>query len=696
MPAFTFATDTLFRWHDVIYKVTRQLPDAQLNIEAVVSGEVMTIQQCQLEEALFSGQLAFVGEIQAKADRANPAMSYPYPTLDDCPSELRAVAEYRFWVIEPMLLLGKKRKRSDVERHVQRVRQMLQDETIPAQTWSHLQGVRLSVSVMSVYRWLKAYSDSGQDMRALVPASKQQGGKDKGRMALEVEAVMKQTIEEMALKRERHTVDDVYGEIFLRIRETNEASIQPVAPPSRSTVARRIEQLSFKERFEARHGRRAAYYELTQFEQMSYPQQPLVCVEIDHTRIDLIVTDDETRHPLGRPTLTVCMDAATRYPLGYYLGFEPPGYRAVMECLYFAFLPKDNVKEMYGTQHDWLAYGIPRYLVIDNGKEFIGHDLEDACNQLGIILQYTPGRTPHLKPMIERYFRTINTGILHQLPGTTFANVKERGDYDSVQQAKLTLRELDKIIHIFLLDVYAERYHHGLEGVPARRWERFLRDGFQPRLPASASELSIVLGRVAYRTIQRYGIELFSLRYNHDDLALLRSRLKKCQPGEPVKVKYHPGDLSCIHVYDPFEQRYLPVPAKAQAYTEGLTLWQHKVIRNYVLKQRDEVDIAAIAQAKRDIQQIVAEAKQAAKVSTNARVARWESGGQSATQMNRHGVEPATETATSGETILRNQSASLSTTHSLPAVQLTFDPAELEQRGWRSEDMTLDDDEAEI
>ena len=65
MPAFTFATDTLFRWHDVIYKVTRQLPDAQLNIEAVVSGEVMTVQQRQLEEALFSGQLAFVGERQA-------------------------------------------------------------------------------------------------------------------------------------------------------------------------------------------------------------------------------------------------------------------------------------------------------------------------------------------------------------------------------------------------------------------------------------------------------------------------------------------------------------------------------------------------------------------------------------------------------------------------------------------------------
>ena len=51
-------------------------------------------------------------------------------------------------------------------------------------------------------------------------------------------------------------------------------------------------------------------------------------------------------------------------------------------------------------------------------------------------------------------------------------------------------------------------------------------------------------------------------------LITLRTRLK----GKPAKIKYHPADLSCLYVYDPFEQQYLRVPALDQEYTQGLSL----------------------------------------------------------------------------------------------------------------------------
>jgi putative transposase len=41
-------------------------------------------------------------------------------------------------------------------------------------------------------------------------------------------------------------------------------------------------------------------------------------------------------------------------------------------------------------------------------------------------------QTPHLKAAIERAFGSVNTGILHKLPGTTLSNVIQRGDYDSL------------------------------------------------------------------------------------------------------------------------------------------------------------------------------------------------------------------------------------------------------------------------
>ena len=69
--------------------------------------------------------------------------------------------------------------------------------------------------------------------------------------------------------------------------------------------------------------------------------------------------DDRDDLPLGRLTLTYCLDTATRYPLGYYLGFEPPSYLTVMECLHHAIQPKGDVRQLYGTEHVWLAYGMP-------------------------------------------------------------------------------------------------------------------------------------------------------------------------------------------------------------------------------------------------------------------------------------------------------------------------------------------------
>ena len=90
-------------------------------------------------------------------------------------------------------------------------------------------------------------------------------------------------------------------------------------------------------------------------------------------------------------------------------------------------------------------------------------------------------------------------------------------------------------------------------GIPARRWEAALRTGLSPRVPASRDELLILLGRVDYRTVNPYGIEFEHLRYNAPALGALRYRLK----GQRAKIKYHPGDLSRVYVFDPFENCYL-------------------------------------------------------------------------------------------------------------------------------------------
>ncbi|HUM68707.1 MAG TPA: Mu transposase C-terminal domain-containing protein [Chloroflexota bacterium] len=430
--------------------------------------------------------------------------------------------------------------------------------------------------------------------------------------------------------RERVKVDDVLHEVAVRIGIENRLlpEGEKLKMPSRATIWRRLDAVDLKGKLIAKRGRRKATMEMSQFGAMEYPKFPLERVEIDHTLTDIFVVDDDDNLPLGRLTLTYCLDVATRYPLGFYLGFEPPSYLTVSACLHHAILPKPDARELYGTEHQWLASGIPNTLVVDNGKEFIGGSLQDACLSLGILLERMPVQTPHFKATVERMFNTFNTGLFHMLPGTTFSNVEARGDYDSVRFASLRQGEIYQMMHIFLLDIYAETFHRGLGAIPARRWEAAVQDGFFPRVPTNPEELPVLLGRVTERVIHHYGIEFESLRYNCPELSLLRHRLQAKQGtarGGEVKIRYLPDDLGHIYAFDPFEMKYIKVPALDQAYAQGLTLWSHSIIRNQVLSSQDQVSMETLGEAKRKIQAIVAASKERSKKGqARKRIARWD------------------------------------------------------------------------
>lgn len=109
--------------------------------------------------------------------------------------------------------------------------------------------------------------------------------------------------------------------------------------------------------------------------------------------LDLFLVDEDDRLPIGRPYLTFAIDKKSRYPLGFYIGFTPPSFSNVMECIYHAIIPKTYLKEIYpNLEEEWLAYGVPETLYVDNGKEFRSKSMEDICIQLGINLQFARPR----------------------------------------------------------------------------------------------------------------------------------------------------------------------------------------------------------------------------------------------------------------------------------------------------------------
>lgn len=618
MSKHRFSSGTGFRWQGTAYQIIRLLPAGQANIENILSGAISVVEISILVKALFDFELHFIsktGTVLPDAQEQSRIAAINL-SLTDYPTILVSIARYRLKVINPLLEL-KRRTRADVLARVQEIK-----TTQPGLSEHTLQD---SVSVAAIYRWIGEYVSSGNDLRALIPSLHKRGGKHAQRLRSEMNALVEIVIQDKYKVHEKVTIDDVRYELAVRVTEENRVRPQDdqLNMPSRATLARRIEKSNVHQDYKTKREANSIRKANTQYGQTPYPNLPLERVEIDHTRSDLIVIDDRDNLPLGRLTLTFCLDTATRYPLGYYLGFEPPSYLTVMECLHHAICPKGDLQNLYGVEHAWQAYGIPATLVIDNGKEFIGHDLEDACLLLGTVLQYTPVRTPQFKAGVERMFGSLNTMFFHTLPGTTFSSPKERGNYNSTKQSCVYLSDVDKMLNIFLLDFYAERFHHGLKGIPARRWEEKMQHGFVPVLPPSAEELSILLGRTTTRVLHPYGIEFSSLRYNCDDLLTLRTRLK----GQAAKIKYHPSDLSYLYVYDSFEQQYIRVPALANEYTQGLSLWKHRVISQAVLEEQDQVDLVALGKAKRKIQQIVDADRQRKHQGTRSRIARWDTAG---------------------------------------------------------------------
>ncbi len=615
-----FSVGTRIRWQNTIYEVRPSTSVNRITLRETLTEEETSAETQTLLSALFSGKLFFLPRGQAKKSKkqVGHSLEEELRTFDDYPPYLANVARYRLEAIWPLLPLESKERTSKVVEARAAEVQAAQDPEFEGSLLG-------SVCRSSLYNWLHAYVASNYDVRSLIPDTRQRGGKNKPRLDPVVDTLIDSTIHDLYKKPEVVSIDDVLQEVACRVHETNtkQPEREPLLAPSRATVARHIEALGTIERFSIRHGNRLAKQKFSQYGANMTTDMPGEIAQIDHTRADFVVIDDRDNLPLGRPTLTYCLDVGSRYPLGKYIGFEPPSYYAAMECLYHAISPKEGVREKYGTEHDWIAYGIPSTLVIDNAREFTGRDLSDACLSLGIILQRTPVRTPHFKAEIERGLGTIETMLFHTLPGTTFSNPQERGDYNSLEEACVYLSDVEKIFHTFIVDVYAETFHDGIEAIPARRWEAALQGGFLPVLPDSITDLQVLLGRVAYHKIWHYGIDFETIRYNCDDLLIPRTKLK----GQKVKIKYHPGDLSKIYVFDPFDKRYITVPALDQEYTQGLSLWKHRVIRNFALREQDKPDLVALGRAKRRIREIVEAGRERKRAGTRTNIARWETSG---------------------------------------------------------------------
>jgi hypothetical protein len=103
-------------------------------------------------------------------------------------------------------------------------------------------------------------------------------------------------------------------------------------------------------------------------------------------------------------------------------------------------------------------------------------------------------------------------GKLHLLPGTTFSNPAERGEYDSRRHSALTLRELERYIALDIVGSYHQSIHRSLGRPPIAVWRDH--EGEIPlRLPDDRRRFWLTFLPEEERALRPTGIHLFGLRY---------------------------------------------------------------------------------------------------------------------------------------------------------------------------------------
>lgn len=123
-----------------------------------------------------------------------------------------------------------------------------------------------------------------------------------------VEALIEAAISGFYLTRERPRFSDLMREIEARCH------VETLDVPDYRTVHRRLNDFDACKVTAARHGGKRAREIFGAALPQQRPGDPLSFVEIDHSPVDVIVVEEQTRLPLGRPWLSLAVDVPTRSP----------------------------------------------------------------------------------------------------------------------------------------------------------------------------------------------------------------------------------------------------------------------------------------------------------------------------------------------------------------------------------------------
>jgi transposase InsO family protein len=430
-------------------------------------------------------------------------------------------------------------------------------------------------SASSILRWNRRFTRSGERLDSL---RDNRGQTSKLDIDQESYQFIMRILREYLLE-ERFSATATAEKAVLALKIENEIRTKNgqrlLETRSKSTLCEWIARLSPFEVKAGRHGLKAAKEEFASVGKTDAATRPGQAFEVDEWEIDALTRiagsvlregmDAEmlSRLPTGRRWLYVVIDVATRYVVGVVVASSQNSSSAI-RALEMATRDKGDLARAAGSPHEW--HGFPFESVrSDTGSAFRAKATQRAVSEVLATYIFPIVGEPGFRPYIERFFRTISLKAMPYFPGQTFANVLERGDYDSEAKAVLTDDQLALIFIRFFLDVYHQTPHSGLLGETPENALRRLSGtvGVPPAIPKTMRRRAF--GIREERVVTARGIQFFSIHYNSDALQTIRR-----QSGANNAAFYvDTNDLGCVSVWS--GAGWLEVPCSIENFN-GVTL----------------------------------------------------------------------------------------------------------------------------
>ena len=280
---------------------------------------------------------------------------------------------------------------------------------------------------------------------------------------------------------------------------------------------------------------------------------------LDSTICDVYLVNDSNQL-VGRPVLTLAVDAYSSVICGYHLSWEG-GVYSLQQLMHNVVTDKVAWCRRFGISiapDEWPVNALPGVLITDKGKEFVGSTFEQITS-LGTRMVNLPPYRPELKGIVEHAFSLLHSYFLPHLKGkgTIEPDFQERGSRDYRKDACLTMDDFEKILLRCILYynnnrllgeqvLSREMVLAGVQPTANSVWKWSCTQAGANLIPVDAGSLKLTLLPRTEGRFTRRGLVVHKQRYRHCEGKFTERYLN----GGKATVAYDPDDISCVYLVE--------------------------------------------------------------------------------------------------------------------------------------------------